>query len=134
MKVIIAGSRGIENYSLVKKCVIESRFNITEIISGVAKGVDKLGESFGRENNIPVKRFPAKWNDLNVPGAIIKTGAYGDYNARAGMDRNWEMADYADALVCIILNNSSGSRDMVNKMRSLCKPVYEKHITLRKKK
>ena len=44
MKVIIAGSRGVEDYALVEEAVKQSGFDITEVVSGTARGVDLLGE------------------------------------------------------------------------------------------
>lgn len=133
MKVIIAGSRGINNISFVKISVKESGFDITEIVSGTARGIDLLGEEFAKNNKINIKRFPADWHDLTFPDAVIKTNPYGKYDAKAGHRRNQKMADYADALICIIKNNSSGSMDMVRRMKKLGKPVYIKNITLVKK-
>lgn len=41
MKVIIAGSRTIEDGSLIEQAVQESGFAITEVVSGCAPGVDR---------------------------------------------------------------------------------------------
>ncbi len=50
MKVIIAGSRNITDYSLVKTAIQESAFEIDCVVSGMAKGVDSLGESWAEKN------------------------------------------------------------------------------------
>jgi len=99
MRVIIAGSRTITDYEFVKWAIEGAGLDITEVVSGAALGVDRLGERWAKEHGIPTKRFPAKWSDLTVPGAVIKDGAYGKYNAIAGHTRNQQMADYAEALV-----------------------------------
>ncbi len=99
MKTIIAGSRTIDNYDLVKYCIKESGFDITEVVSGCASGADRLGEKYAIENNIPIKKFPAQWNT---------------YGKSAGYKRNVEMAEYSDALIVIIENNSRGSTHMKN--------------------
>lgn len=44
MRTIIAGSRGIWDYKLIDQAVIESKFDMSVVISGTANGVDKLGE------------------------------------------------------------------------------------------
>jgi predicted Rossmann fold nucleotide-binding protein DprA/Smf involved in DNA uptake len=59
MKTIIAGSRYIQDYSLLDKVIKKSGFKITEIISGTAKGVDRLGEKYALDNNIPLSKYPA---------------------------------------------------------------------------
>ena len=98
MKTIIAGSRTITNYKLIKETLDNINFKITEIVSGTAIGVDKLGEKYGLENNIQIKQFPANWDK---------------YGKSAGYIRNKDMADYADD--CIVFYNgiSNGSNHMI---------------------
>ena len=99
MKVIIAGCRTISDYSQVFNAMQLSRFVPTEIISGKANGVDRLGEIWAKGNKIPVMYFPADWS------------AHGK---AAGPIRNKEMAKYADALVLIWDGKSKGSLSMLN--------------------
>ena len=99
MKTIIAGSRNIKNISIIYQTVYESGFDITEVVSGTARGVDKLGEQWATENNIPIKRMPANWNL---------------YGKSAGPIRNNEMADYADALIAIWDGKSKGTKWMID--------------------
>lgn len=98
MKTIIAGSRSITDYESIKQAITSSRFEITEVVSGTARGVDTLGERWAAENNVPVKRFPANWS------------AHGK---AAGPMRNQTMADYADALILVWDGRSRGSADML---------------------
>lgn len=98
MKVIIAGSRDITDYNLVKLAIIKSQFVIDEIVSGGAKGVDALGEKFAYENWISLKVFPANWDK---------------YGKSAGYIRNEQMAKYADALVAIWDGKSPGTKHMI---------------------
>ena len=51
MKVVIAGSRGFNNYNYMKSQL--NNYNITYIISGDAKGADTLAEKYAKENNNP---------------------------------------------------------------------------------
>lgn len=101
MKLIIAGSRYITDYKLLETTLqdIVIKYNITEIVSGHASGVDSLGERYAREHNIPIKLFPADW----------KT-----YGKSAGPIRNKQMALYADALVVIRYADSRGSANMLS--------------------
>jgi predicted Rossmann fold nucleotide-binding protein DprA/Smf involved in DNA uptake len=129
MKVIIAGSRDVTNYSLVEKAVKDSGFKITEVVSGGARGVDALGEEWAKNNlKKKPKIFEANWKDLKAKGAIIKNGPYGPYNANAGFARNKEMAVYADALIVLIKNNSPGSSHMYDEMKQLKKKVYVVYV------
>jgi hypothetical protein len=80
MKCVICGSRVIRNYELLKQAILESGFEITEVISGGAIGADSLGERWAEENNIKLTRMPANW---------------GTYGKHAGFIRNREMVRYA---------------------------------------
>jgi len=113
MKTIIAGSRDCEDYELVCKVIAESGFEITEVVSGCARGVDRLGERWAKEHNVPVKRFPAHWSE---------------FGKQAGPIRNREMAWYADALVAICFSGSIGTMDMIRVARKQGLKLYEKHV------
>lgn len=128
MKVIIAGSRTVTNYECVKQAVKDSKFKITEIVSGHAEGVDKLGEKYAKENNIKLKLFEADWKNVDKPGAIVKENGYGKYNAKAGIERNEDMGKYADALIAIVHNESKGTEHMINFMERLGKKTYVKVV------
>lgn len=128
MKVIIAGSRSITNYNLLKEAIEESGFSISEIVSGGAKGVDSLGEKYAKENNISLKIFKADWKNLNTPNAIIKMGKYGKYNAKAGIDRNEKMGNYADALIAIWDRKSKGTKHMIEYMKKINKLTFIKIV------
>jgi len=98
MRVIIAGSREGAVYKNVVDAVRESCWDITEVVSGGARGVDKLGEEFAKKNSIPLKTFHANWTK---------------YGKRAGPIRNKKMAEYADALIAIWDGKSRGTKDMI---------------------
>jgi len=111
MKVIIAGSRSIQSLSVVKKAIESSGWEqvITEVVSGNAIGVDKLGEMWAVRRGIPVKKFLAGWEK---------------YGKRAGYIRNKEMAVYGDALILVHDGVSKGSIDMLHQMKNLDKPTH----------
>lgn len=108
MKTIIAGSRDIVDYEVVKKAIKESGFTISELISGGARGVDRLGESYAKENNIPIKRFIPDW----------------DIGKHAGILRNQKMAEYAEALIAIWDGESRGTKNMIEEARFRNLNVY----------
>jgi hypothetical protein len=76
---------------------IYSRHPITEIISGTAKGADKLGERWAHSKGISIKRFPADWDK---------------FGKSAGYKRNAEMAKYGDSLVIFWDGVSRGTKHM----------------------
>lgn len=124
MKVIIAGSRSIVDFEIVKKAIECCPFSISEIVSGGAKGVDLLGEKYASEGELPISVFKPSWSNLEAPGAIVKTNRYGKYNAKAGIDRNEKMGDYADALIAVWDGESKGTRHMILYMEFLDKDVF----------
>lgn len=121
MRVIIAGSRVINDPSVLGRAISDSGFLITEVVCGCASGVDELGRRWAMENNIPVRKFPAAWEDLSVPNALIITRPDGSrYNHNAGYSRNIEMAEYADALIAIpkrTIRRRSGTTHMISEAK-----------------
>lgn len=112
MKVIIAGSRTITRELIIVDAVHASKFEIIEVVSGGARGVDKLGERYAESLNLPLKRLPANWNK---------------YGLKAGYLRNVEMANYADALIAVWDGKSRGTKMMIDiaKKKGLKVFVYE---------
>lgn len=100
MKVIIAGGRTFKDFDLLCKKVdkILSRQDEIEIVSGTARGADKLGERYAELRGYEVKRFPADW---------------GNHGKAAGYIRNEEMAQYADALIAFWDGKSRGTQHMI---------------------
>lgn len=114
MKVIIAGSRAIVSTKEIRIAIAESGFKITEVVCGMARGVDRLGWRWAEHNKIPVKAMPAKWFD--------DMGGY--YNRAAGRERNRQMAEYADALIAVWDGDSTGTAHMIETMRKMGKEVF----------
>ena len=84
-------------------------FTITEVISGGAKGADKMGEEWAKQHNIPIKKFPADWKK---------------YGKAAGPIRNTQMAKYGEALIAIWDGKSVGTEDILKKVKKLGKPWW----------
>ena len=87
MKVIVAGGRDFKDYDLLKSTLdgFQQEYgNITEVVSGTAKGVDKLGEKYANENNIPIKRFVPDWQGLGKKAGHVRNRQMGDYAKEHG--------------------------------------------------
>lgn len=101
--IIVAGSRGFNNYPLLCQRLDSLLKNKNPcdivIVSGTAKGADQLGERYAQERGYQLWRFPADWDRLGK---------------RAGYERNVQMADHSDALVCFWDGQSSGTEHMIN--------------------
>ena len=105
IKVIIAGSRGFNNYLLLAKTcdhMLQNQQEV-EIVSGGAKGADKLGELYAEQYGYEVTQFLPHW---------------ARYGSVAGFVRNKEMAVYADALICFWDGSSKGTLNMIQVARS----------------
>lgn len=98
MKVIIAGNRDKYDRNAVEKAIEESEFEITEVVSGRAPGIDQIGEIIAAERGWPMKPFPADWKR---------------YGKGAGPKRNKQMAEYADALIAVVYPGSKGTLNMI---------------------
>lgn len=113
MKVIVAGSRDITDYDIVRKALDEARENgmeVTTIIEGGARGVDSMAARYAIEHGIEHIRVPADWKH---------------YGRGAGRKRNEQMAAMGDALIAIWDGKSRGTRHMIDcaRQRSLLMKV-----------
>jgi hypothetical protein len=106
MKIVIAGSRTINDYKLLIEALKNFPYEITEVVCGCAVGVDTLGETWATANNIKIKKMPANWNE---------------YGKAAGVIRNRQMAEYADAGLILWDGDSPGSKNMVQELNKLNK-------------
>ncbi|MDA7597935.1 DUF2493 domain-containing protein [bacterium] len=55
MKTIIAGGRNITDTGIIESALGELPWQISEVVSGGAKGVDQMGEEWAERNGVPVK-------------------------------------------------------------------------------
>lgn len=75
-KVCVLGSRSITDYDLIERIINDSGFEISELVSGhCRRGIDYLGEVWAKKHSISIKPFPADWNDLSHPDAVIRINA-----------------------------------------------------------
>ena len=100
MKVIIAGGRDFNDYDLLcrKADKILSQQSEIEIVSGAAKGADKLGERYALEHGYQIIRYIPDWNF---------------FGKSAGFIRNIDMAEHADALILFWNGKSNDSKHML---------------------
>lgn len=120
MRVIIAGSQGISDYALVAQAMLDSGFTPSVILSGLAPGVDKLGEQWAIRHGVPICGYPALW--------IVN----GRYDRGAGKRRNSMMVRDADALVAVWDGYSGGTADTIRKAKAAGLPVHVVNLSERR--
>lgn len=111
MDVCIFGSRDFDNYELLEYALNEYRkkHRIDAIISGCARGADKLGEIYAEKHSIKINKYPAEWEK---------------YGKSAGYRRNSIMAKDCDSAIAFWDGVSKGTKQMIDTVKSLGKPCY----------
>ena len=115
MRIVIAGSRGFEDYALLEQTlehILDKQIEPVELVSGHAKGADLLAERFAKENDLPIHIIKTDW----------KT-----YGRAAGPIRNRQMLDYAMEELSLVVafwdGKSKGTKNTINTAKSLGIPV-----------
>ena len=102
MTIIIAGSRGFNDFETLRfmcdDIIRKEEWDEIEIVSGGARGADKLGIRYAYTRNYKLTVFRADW----------KT-----YGKGAGYLRNHDMAHYSDALIAFWDGESKGTQHMI---------------------
>lgn len=113
-KVIVAGGRDFDYKSehLDKVSHLISNYYNTktmtplkggvELVTGCAKGADQIPYLFNSWHGVPIKEFPADWDT---------------HGKKAGILRNIEMAEYADALIAFWDGKSRGTKNMIEEAK-----------------
>lgn len=104
MKVAIIGSRnlgviGLENFLPE---------NVTEIVSGGAKGVDTCAREYAEKHNIPLTEF--------LPD-------YSRYGRTAPLKRNLEIIAYADLVLAFWDGKSHGTKYVIDNCQKQGVPI-----------
>ena len=104
-RLVVAGSRGFDSYERLSAELdkyLKGRSNVT-IISGTARGADRLGEKFAQEHGYKIEQVPAQW---------------AKYHQGAGPIRNKQMVKTADAVLVFWDNESTGTRNIIECARA----------------
>lgn len=99
MRTIIAGSREGPTRHHLMEAIASCGWKPTVVLSGTARGADRLGEEWAVNNNIRIERFPANWDR---------------YGKSAGYRRNEQMANNAEALIALWDGKSKGTKHMID--------------------
>lgn len=105
MKIAIVGSRDWGFPEMIQ-AYIQSLPKDTIIVSGHARGVDRMAETFAREAGLQVISIPADWDRLG---------------RQAGFLRNTEIVNTCDKLVAFWDGQSKGTKDSIQKAMAMGK-------------
>lgn len=95
--------------SIVAAAVGKCGWSPTVVLSGTARGADRFGEEYAKENGLAVERYPAEWEK---------------FGKSAGYKRNSLMATKAEALVAVWDGESRGTKHMIDIAKKAGLKVY----------
>ena len=100
MRVLIAGGRNFTDKHFLFD-YMDRNFGgeVSTVISGRARGADKLGEKWAEERGIPIDYYPAQW---------------ARYGKSAGPRRNIEMLEKGLPDVVVVFKGGTGSAHMAS--------------------
>ena len=104
-RLVVAGSRGFDSYERLSAELdkyLAGRSNVT-IISGTARGADRLGEKYAQAHGYKIEQMPAQW---------------AKYHQGAGPIRNKQMVKTADAVLVFWDNESTGTKNIIECARA----------------
>lgn len=142
-RVIVAGSRNFDDWDLfvqgmrdyVQRDFAGRESELIFITGEALTGADALIIRWCEQYGYPWVGFPAPWDNLDAPGAVIRHRRDGTpYNVRAGYDRNRQMAVVGTNLIAWWDGVSGGTQDMIAQAERRNLPVCKILITSSPKK
>ena len=107
MKIAIIGSRDFTDRNLLNSTLEPYKSKITLVVSGAARGADKLGEQWAIDNDIETLIFPADWDN---------------HGKAAGFIRNQDIIKNCDGAVAFWDHISNGTRHSISLCEKYNKP------------
>lgn len=110
MRLAVIGSRTFTDYKKLEEVLDGYALlnPITEIISGGAKGVDKLAEQYSKARAIPIKVYPAEWDK---------------YGRSAGYRRNTLIVNNCDQVIAFWDGISKGTLHSITLAEKIGKEI-----------
>lgn len=115
MKLIVAGGRDFNDPDIMAGVIFDLAIegiidNEAELVTGMARGADKIAFDLWMPSTNTIHQFPADWD--------------GPHGKGAGFARNRDMAKFADMLVAFWDGQSRGTKHMIETMERMGKPVF----------
>lgn len=128
IRVLVCGGRNYYNKARVAAVLaaVDAKYPIDAVIQGAATGADEPAAHWGWDNKRRVCSFAADWDDIERPGAVIRTRRDGKkYDVLAGHHRNTRMLEEGKPDCAIAFPGGSGTADMVKKIKAAGIPIWE---------
>lgn len=106
MKIAIIGSRGFNDYDLLKYTM--EKYDASTIISGGAKGADSLAKKYANEFSLELIEFLPDWSK---------------YGRSAGFIRNLDIINNSDVVVAFWDGTSKGTLHSITTSQKKGKPL-----------
>jgi hypothetical protein len=97
MRTIIAGSRGITDAGALTRALENCGWEPSAILTGGARGADELGMAWARGKGLLLELYQPDWRK----------------GRSAGLQRNTDMAERAEALIALWDGQSKGTKHMI---------------------
>ena len=107
MKLAVIGSREFSDIKLLHDVLLPYVFTVTLVVSGGARGADKLGEEWAKKYGIDTLIFPADWDK---------------YGKAAGFMRNEDIIMNADQVIAFWDYVSRGTQHSISLCERYNKP------------
>ena len=113
MKIAIVGSRTFNDYdkleSFITNTCQENNYEVTEVISGGARGADSLGEVYAKKYSLKTTIFKPDWEK---------------YGKSAGFKRNVDIIKASDICFAFWDGESHGTKHDIELCKQYDKPCY----------
>jgi len=105
----VVGGRDFSNYTLMcaKIDAIRARCTVATLVSGGARGADRLAERYARENELPILVLRPDWS----------------LGRGAGLLRNKEIVETADCVLAFWDGRSKGTKNTIERAEKSRKRV-----------
>ncbi len=108
--VLVCGGRDYDRYELLRIALttLHNETPITRVVSGAARGADKLGELWAQQNHVKVVRYPADW---------------AQHGRAAGVLRNQHMLNAERVDLVVACEGGRGTADMIRRAEAQSIPI-----------
>lgn len=107
-RVLVCGGREFANRQWLD--MVLDKCGPIEIISGMARGADRMAAEYGYKNGMAVHEFPADWDK---------------HKKAAGPIRNQQMIDEGHPDAGIAFPGGTGTADMIRRLKKAGIPVLD---------